>query len=106
MPQDATKNVTPASSIQSQFQQALSLQNEKKIDDALAIYQKILDRDFENEFARENKKLIEVQKLSEKAMEYHTQQKYVEARQIYNQILALDKNNEWAKENLSRLPHE
>ena len=86
--------------------QAFELQKAQRTDEALTVYQRILDRDSENEFARENKKLIEVQKLSEKAMGYHTQQKYVEARQIYKQILALDKNNEWAKENLTRLPHE
>lgn len=85
---------------------AYELHKDKKINEAIIIYKKILDRDSNNEFAKENLKQIEIQKLSEKAIRLHTDQKYEEARQVYNEILLIDKDNDWAKENLKRLPNE
>jgi membrane associated rhomboid family serine protease len=86
--------------------QAYELHKEQKVDAAIEAYKKILKRDPDNEFAKENLKQLEVHQLEEKALELHTNQKYKEARQFYNQILSIDKDNAWAKENLSRLPSE
>lgn len=86
--------------------QAYELHKNQKVDEAIVVYKKILNRDKENEFAKENIRQLEVHKLQEKALELHTNQKYTEARQVYNQILSIDEENEWAKENLKRLPNE
>jgi len=86
--------------------QAYELHKNEKVDEAITLYKKILNKDSNNEFAKENLKQLEIHKLGEKAVDLHTNQKYIEARQIYNQILAIDKDDEWAKENLKRLPNE
>lgn len=86
--------------------QAYELHKNQKVDEAIEVYQKILRRDRDSEFAKENLKQLELHQLEVKALELHTKQKYSEARQLYNQILSIDKDNQWAKENLSRLPSE
>jgi len=85
---------------------AYELHKDQKVDEAMVVYKKILDRDNNNEFAIENLKQLEIHKLSEKALRLHTDQKFNEARQIYNEILRIDSNYEWAKENLKLLPND
>jgi len=85
---------------------AYNLHKDQKIDEAILLYKQILDRDNDNEFAKENLKQLEIHKLSEKAVQLHHEQKYEEAKQIYNEILLIDKDYKWAKENLKRLPEE
>ncbi len=86
--------------------QAYGLHKNQKLDEAKIVYNNILEREPENEFAKDNLKLIEIDKLSDLAFELHKSEKYNEARQIYDSILILDKDNAWAKENISRLPVE
>jgi membrane associated rhomboid family serine protease len=85
---------------------AYELHKTEKVEDAIAVYKKILRVDPKSEFARENLKQLEVHQLQVKALDLHTNQKYSEARTLYLQILNIDKENAWAKENLSRLPNE
>lgn len=85
---------------------AYELHKDQKIEEAITVYKEILNRDEDNEFAKENLKQLEVYKLQEKAIELHTNQRYDEARELYYQILSIDINNDWAKENLARLPNE
>ena len=86
--------------------QAHELHTHKKLDEAIEVYNKILHRDPDSEFAKVNLQQLELHKLQEKAFDSHTKQNYEEARQFYKQILLIDKNNQWAKENLKRLPAE
>jgi len=86
--------------------QAYELHNNQKLDEAMEVYKKILKRDPNSEFAKENVKQLELGQLEKKAFDLHTKQKYNEARELYNQILSIDKENQWAKENLSILPNE
>jgi membrane associated rhomboid family serine protease len=86
--------------------QAYELHKNKKLDEAMLVYKKILERSPDNEWAKANLKILEIHKLEEKAVELHKNQKYNEARQVYNQILSVDPNNEWAKGNLKILPNE
>jgi tetratricopeptide (TPR) repeat protein len=86
--------------------QAYELHKDQKVDEAIVVYKKILDRDSNSVFAKENLKQLEIHKLSEKAVKLHSDQKYNEARQLYNEILLIDKDYEWAKENLKLLPNE
>jgi membrane associated rhomboid family serine protease len=79
---------------------AYALHVDEKEDEAMEIYKIILDREPNNEFAKENLRQIEIQKLEEKAYELHSKENYVEARKLYHQILSIDKDNEWARENL------
>jgi membrane associated rhomboid family serine protease len=79
---------------------AYELHSNKKEEEAMQIYKEILNREPDNEFAKENLKQIEIHKLEEKAYEFHSKEDYEEAKKIYNQILSIDKDNEWAKENL------
>jgi GlpG protein len=84
--------------------QAFELHKKQKIDEAINVYKKILNRDKDNEFAKVNLKQLEVYMLQKKAVELHVKQRYNEAKEVYNQILSIDKNNQWAKDNLSILP--
>jgi GlpG protein len=84
--------------------QAYELHTKGNVKEAIEAYKKILKRDPDSEFAKENLKQLELYPLQEKALELHQQGKYHEARQLYDQILKLDKDNEWAKANLSILP--
>ncbi|HRH50532.1 MAG TPA: rhomboid family intramembrane serine protease [Panacibacter sp.] len=86
--------------------QAYELHKNQKVDEAMAIYKKILNRDPSNEFAKVNLKQLEIHKLQEKALELHKNRKYEEARQVYNQILSIDPDEQWAKDNLKLLPVE
>lgn len=85
---------------------AYNLHNNQKIEEAISVYKEILDRDSNNEFAKENLKQLEIHKLSVKAVKLHTAKKYEEAKKVYNEILLIDKDYEWAKENLKLLPNE
>jgi GlpG protein len=60
--------------------QAYKLHKEQKTDAAIEAYKKILKRDPNSEFAKENLKQLEVQQLEEKALELHINQRYKEAR--------------------------
>ncbi|MBO9561619.1 MAG: rhomboid family intramembrane serine protease [Niastella sp.] len=86
--------------------QAGKLHNDQKLEEAMVIYRKILDRDADNEFAKINLKQLEIYTLSQKAYKLQTDKKFKEAREIYNKILAIDKDNAMAKENLQLLPAE
>jgi membrane associated rhomboid family serine protease len=79
---------------------AYALHADKKEDEAMEVYKKILIREPDNECAKENLKQIEIHKLEEKAYEFHTKENYVEAKKLYIQILGIDKDNQWAQENL------
>jgi len=86
--------------------QAFELHSNQKIDEAIIIYEKILNRDPDNEFAKINLNQLEILKLQEKAFELHANKKYSEARQVYNQILTIDRENKWAIDNLKLLPND
>lgn len=87
-------------------QKAYNLHKDQKIDDAILVYKIILNRDNNNQFAKDNLKQLKIHKLSEIAIQLHTNKKFKKAKQIYNQILILDEQNEWAKSNLKLLPNE
>lgn len=82
------------------------LHKNQKIDEAILVYQQILDRDPDNEFAKLNLKPLQIYQLEQKAWKLHTEQKYLEAREIYIEILRMDSSNSWAKLNLEKLPPE
>lgn len=86
--------------------QAYELHENQKFDGAIAVYQEILKREPENEFARTNLVLLEKSKLYDKAYKFHSDSEFDKAKKIYNEILKLDASDEWAKENLNRLPNE
>jgi GlpG protein len=86
--------------------QAFKLHNAQKLEEAMVLYRKILDRDADNEFAKINLKQLEIHTLSQKAAELQINKKFKEAREVYNKILAIDKDNAMAKENLQLLPKE
>ncbi|MCB9263201.1 MAG: rhomboid family intramembrane serine protease [Flavobacteriales bacterium] len=86
--------------------QAFKLHKSQKIDEAIIVYEKILKRDLDNEFAKNNLAQLEKAKLHERAYKYHINLEYEKAREIYNEILKLDSTDTWAKENLERLPNE
>jgi membrane associated rhomboid family serine protease len=85
---------------------AYEFHKNQKLDEAIEVYKKILKRDPNNEFAKDNLKQLQLNQLEQKAFDLHSKQKYSEARPLYNQILTIDKDNQWAKENLSKLPPE
>jgi GlpG protein len=85
---------------------AYELHKNQKVDEAITVYQEILNRDPDNGFAKANLEQIEVFKLQKKALELHASQKYEEARQVYLQILRIDLTNQWARDNLKLLPVE
>lgn len=82
---------------------AFQLHKDQKIDEALLIYQEILERDSDNEFATINLKELKVYKLSENAFELHEKGQSREAKELYREILILDPNNEFARNNLEML---
>lgn len=84
---------------------AYELHLNQNIDEAALVYKEILERDPNNEFAKENLSELEVHKLCNKAFKLHEDQKFEEARRVYNEILAIDHNNEWAKDNIKLLPN-
>ena len=86
--------------------QALRLHENKQYEEAIGLYQEILTRDADHEFASVNLKLLEIAQLSEAAYDYHAASDFEKARATYHEILALDPENEWAKENLAMLPKE
>ncbi|HEX6191747.1 MAG TPA: rhomboid family intramembrane serine protease [Chitinophagaceae bacterium] len=75
----------------------------QKVEEAISIYKKILDRDPDSEFAKANLKQLEISQLQKEALDMHLQRKYREAEALYNKILSIDKDNEWTKENLKLL---
>lgn len=85
---------------------AYELHENQEFDKAIIAYEKIIDRDPNNENAKLNLKNLNIHKLSEKAYELHENKEYNEARRVYLQILILDEGNEWASENLKSLPTE
>lgn len=86
--------------------QAFELHKNLKVEEAMSIYKKILQREPDNEFAKINLKQLEIHQLQERALKFHTSQKYKEARQVYNELLSIDPNEQWAIENLKILPNE
>jgi membrane associated rhomboid family serine protease len=86
--------------------QAYKLHEGQKVEEAMVVYRKILSRDKDNEFAKQNLRQLKIHLLEEKALELHKKEQFSEARKVYNQILLLDKENAWALENLNRLPAE
>ncbi len=86
--------------------QAGRLHDAQKLEEAMVLYRKILDRDADNEFAKINLRQLEIYTLERKAYELQTSKKFKEAREIYNKILAIDRDNKVAKENLQFLPSE
>lgn len=86
--------------------QAYTLHENQQIDEAIVMYEEILARDADNEFAKINLAQLEKATLYNKAFKLHSESEYAKARAVYNEILALDADDQWAKENLSRLPAE
>lgn len=86
--------------------QAGKLHNAQKLEEAMVLYRKILDRDANNEFAKINLRQLKIYTLEKKAYEFQTSKKFKEAREVYNKILAIDKDNATAKQNLQFLPVE
>ncbi len=84
--------------------QAYQLHNNQEIDDAIIVYNKILERDSDNEFAKTNLAQLEKTKLYQTAYKFHSESAFENAKAVYLEILKLDANDEWAKENLKRLP--
>lgn len=85
---------------------AYKLHENQKNEEAEILYHKILERDPENEFAKNNLNQLKIIKLSQKAYQLHISRKYKEAKNLYNEILKIDKNNKWAKENLKLIPFD
>ncbi|MES2655056.1 MAG: rhomboid family intramembrane serine protease [Bacteroidota bacterium] len=85
---------------------AFQLHKDDKVDEAMIMYQKILDRDADNEFAGGNLKALKIYKQELEAVELTKQGYYDKARRIYNEILTLDRENKYAKEALEGLPKE
>ncbi|WP_299685566.1 rhomboid family intramembrane serine protease [uncultured Dokdonia sp.] len=75
-------------------------------EEARLLYNQILERDSDNEFALSNLKELEIIELSDKAYELHANEEYEKAKEVYIQILNIDEKNEWALENLLRMPEE
>lgn len=86
--------------------QAFQLHKDDKVDEAMIMYQKILDRDATNEFASGNLKMLKIYKQELEAVELTKKGYYDKARKIYNEILTLDRENKYAKEALELLPKE
>ncbi len=84
--------------------QAFILHENKQYDEAILLYEKILRRDSDNEFARTNLDQLRKNELYEKAYQYHSKHQFDQAREAYNEILKIDPNDAWAKENLNMLP--
>lgn len=82
---------------------AYKLHSEEKYDEAEKVYLKILKRDEDNVFAKENLKQIKIDKLSKKAYDLHHHENYTEAAKCYKEILRLDPTNKWAQENMQLL---
>lgn len=57
-----------------------------------------------NKLAKENLKVMKIDRLSDKAYHFHSLKKYNTARKIYKKIIELDPKNEWAKDNIAELP--
>ncbi|HCS21147.1 MAG TPA: hypothetical protein DIW47_11415 [Bacteroidetes bacterium] len=85
---------------------AYELHDAQKIEEAIAVYEEILNRDEDNEFAKSNLKNLELHQLSLDARRLHQLGNYKEARQAYEEIINRDPDNQWAKEQLSRLPKD
>lgn len=76
----------------------------KNFTKAKTYYLKALEMDPSNDVAKENLKLLKIDKLKSKAYNAHYHENYSLARQYYEEILILSPSDEWAKENLKELP--
>lgn len=82
---------------------AYHLHKEQKLDEAILIYKKILQRDPDNIFAKTNLKQVEIYQLQNKALDLEKSQQYELAITVYEKIVQLDTANEFGKTNLRRL---
>ena len=57
-----------------------------------------------NQTAKDNLKLLDIEKLEKKAYDAHVGKKYALAKKYYLQILKEKPDDTWAKENLKELP--
>lgn len=83
--------------------QAYTLHENQQIEEAILLYKKILEKDGDNEFAVENLKILEVNRLSKKAYELHNSQQLEEAKAVYQQILNIEPENDFASDNLKQI---
>lgn len=90
----------------SEWQLYKGVQNheENKFSLAKKYYLKALEINPENDLAKENLKLLKVDRLKSKAYDAHIKENYSLARRYYEEILILVPEDEWAKENLKELP--
>ncbi|MCD7901276.1 MAG: rhomboid family intramembrane serine protease [Bacteroides sp.] len=84
--------------------QAYTLHKGNRVEEAMGIYQKIIERKSNDEFAQKNLELLQVYQLGEIAFDYHEKGEYQKAREAYEKIIELDPHNDWAKRNLKSLP--
>ncbi len=84
--------------------QGYRLQSAGKDDLAKIHYDEALRLAPDNVAARNNLKLIKINKLMDRAYALHLKKDYTSARYVYIQILNIDERNAWAKENLANLP--
>ena len=83
--------------------QAYQLHNNQQLEKAMVVYKKILEKDGDNEFAAENLKLLEVNRLSQQAYHLHNNQQLEEAKATYQKILNIDPDNDFARDNLKKM---
>lgn len=74
------------------------------LNEAEKFYKAAIHINPQNELAKENYKLIQIDRLSELAYDAHKTGEYTAARRYYLRILALKKNHRWALDNLKELP--
>jgi GlpG protein len=80
--------------------------NDQKVEEAMKLYQKVLDRYPDDADAIDNLRLLQIHKLQKKAFDLHAKKEYDEARKLYKEILEMDPGNAWALESMGDLPKE
>jgi membrane associated rhomboid family serine protease len=87
-----------------QYHKAWELTKESKYDEALAIYEQILQKNPNDGFAEGRRKTIHVDILSKKAYDAQVKEDFPLALRLYDEILSIDPENQWAKDNRGRIP--
>lgn len=85
-------------SISAMSHNAYKLHEQQRLEEALIIYNKVLHREPDNQFAKTNKNVIEVYHLSSAFQIAIVQSKFDLADSLLNEVVAISPNDPWAEQ--------
>ncbi len=87
-----------------QVYKGIQFYNKQDFHSAKIFYERALELNPTNGLAKDNLRLLSINKLKSKAYKAHIRKNYALAKKYYLQILKKDPNDDWSKENLNALP--